>query len=103
MAQKNKKKTKKKSVPPVRRGLQKAGGKATFVGELDDVTPVFEFLDNFRATVDPLNQAPSKLISIKIPETLLAAFRFKAEQQGVPYQTMIKKLMEQWLRSSSPT
>lgn len=95
MAQKNKGKTKKTP----RKGLQKAGSTAAFIGELEDVTPVFEFLDNFRAAVDPRNQAPSKLISIKIPEPLLAAFRFKAEQEGVPYQTKIKKLMEQWLRT----
>ncbi len=98
MPTKSKKKSKTRTL---RKGLQKAGSTAAFVGNMADVTPIFEFLDHFRSTVDPQSQAPSKLISIKIPEPLLAAFRFKAEQQEIPYQTMIKKLMEQWLRSGS--
>lgn len=66
----------------------------------EDVTPIVEFLQNFRAAVDPRNQAPLKLISIKMPVPLLAAFRFKAESEGVPYQTMIKILMTEWLKKA---
>ncbi len=64
-----------------------------------DVTPIVEFLDSFRQMVDPRAQHPSKLISIKVPEPLLAAFRFKSKQEGTPYQTKIKELMLEWLKA----
>ncbi len=65
--------------------------------EVEDVTPIVEFLEQFRILADPRAQHKSKLISIKIPEPLLAAFRYKADHDGVPYQTMIKRLMLEWL------
>ena len=65
--------------------------------EAEDVTPIVEFLEQFRILADPRAQHKSKLISIKIPEPLLAAFRYKADLDGVPYQTMIKRLMLEWL------
>ncbi len=39
-----------------------------------------------------------RLISIKIPVPLLSAFKAKAKAAGVPYQTMIKRLMLAWLK-----
>ncbi|MCX6125298.1 MAG: CopG family antitoxin [Proteobacteria bacterium] len=67
---------------------------------MDDATSVLKFLEEFQKLANPANRLPSKLISIKIPLPLLNAFRFKANQMGVPYQTMIKKLMEEWLGSN---
>jgi len=58
---------------------------------------IAEFLESFR-----LMQAPSdksKLISIKIPESLLTAFRKKCDASNVKYQTHIKILMKQWVSS----
>jgi hypothetical protein len=63
-----------------------------------DMTPIVDFLEAFRLMVDVRAQNPSKLISIKIPEPLLAAFKFKAAQCGVPYQRKIKELMLEWVR-----
>ncbi len=40
----------------------------------------------------------SKLISMKIPQPLLEAFREKSQVMGVPYQTQIKVLMKDWLK-----
>lgn len=40
----------------------------------------------------------SKLISMKIQEPLLEAFREKSQVLGVPYQTQIKILMKDWLK-----
>ena len=40
----------------------------------------------------------SKLISMKIQEPLLDAFKQKSEFIGVPYQTQIKVLMKDWLK-----
>jgi predicted DNA binding CopG/RHH family protein len=79
------------------RAVQKSGSRDALDPKMDDVTPIVEFLANFQKLKDPRAQHPSKQISIKIPEPLLAAFRFKADQAGVPYQTMIKQLMERWL------
>ena len=56
------------------------------------------FLDDFRrihARSEP--RSKSRLISIKIPQDLLRAFRRKAELNGSRYQTQIKVLMRDWL------
>lgn len=57
---------------------------------------VLEFLDNFRL----MSEKPvrSRLISMKVQEPLLAAFRLKCSERGVRYQTQIKELMADWLR-----
>ncbi len=39
-----------------------------------------------------------RLISLKVPESLLDAFRGRCRLEGVPYQTQIKRLMSDWLR-----
>ena len=54
------------------------------------------FLDDFRKLHAAVNTR-SRLISLKVPEPLLAAFRTKARLHGVPYQTQIKNLMRAWV------
>ena len=57
---------------------------------------IARFLDDFRK----LHGKPpsrSKLISIKIPEDLLGAFKAKATLAGHRYQTQIKALMKDWV------
>lgn len=61
------------------------------------VEEVVEFLENYRRLMDPRARLPSKLISIKVEEPLLASFKFKAASTGIPYQTKIKQLMREWL------
>ncbi len=56
----------------------------------------FDFIENFRLMHSQV-KSPSKLISLKVPEPLLEAFKQKAQLQGVAYQTQIKKLMQAWL------
>lgn len=58
---------------------------------------ILEYLESFRLING--RTAKSKLISIKIPESLLLSFRRKCELENVKYQTQIKRLMEQWLGS----
>lgn len=55
------------------------------------------FLEDFRL-LHAATAAPSKsrLISLKVPEPLLASFKMKAQLSGVPYQTQIKRLMKDW-------
>lgn len=59
---------------------------------------IVSFLEDFRklqaASIKP---AKSRLISLKVPEPLLAAFKTKAALSGTPYQTQIKRLMRAWL------
>ena len=57
---------------------------------------ILEFLESFRLMND--SSGKSKLISIKVPLSLLEGFRRKCELEEMRYQTQIKKLMEQWLR-----
>jgi len=57
---------------------------------------IVRFLDDFRR-VHGNQRARSKLISMKVPEDLLAAFKVKSRLKGIPYQTQIKHLMRSWL------
>ncbi len=57
---------------------------------------ILQFLSDFQQ-LHTRQKTKTKLISIKVPEDLLGAFRTKAELVNVPYQTQIKKLMQQWV------
>jgi predicted DNA binding CopG/RHH family protein len=63
-------------------------------------TEIAQFLEDFRNLHSLENASKSILISLKVPENLLRAFRQKAEIEGVLYQTMIKRLMTGWLGKS---
>jgi len=56
---------------------------------------MLEFLGSFRRMQEKSRQ--SRLISLKVPEALLAAFRRRCDLEGMKYQTRIKKLMREWL------
>jgi len=56
---------------------------------------IVEFLEAFRLMQQPTEK--TKAISLKIPESLLTAFRHKCELNNVKYQTQIKVLMKQWV------
>lgn len=60
---------------------------------------IARFLDEFRR-VHGQAKSRSKLISMKVPEDLLSAFRTRANLEGIPYQTKIKRLMFDWLEDS---
>ena len=57
---------------------------------------ILRFLDDFRR-LHGSRPAKSKLISIKVPEDLLNAFKAKARMTNTPYQTQLKTLMKAWL------
>ncbi|MDH5693798.1 MAG: hypothetical protein OEZ47_11905 [Gammaproteobacteria bacterium] len=57
---------------------------------------ILHFLEGFRQ-LHGQGDDKSRLISIKIPESLLSSFRFKCELNGLKYQTQIKRLMKDWL------
>lgn len=56
---------------------------------------ILTFLEHYRQMQKV--ESKSKLISMKVPEFLLAAFRQKCELHGLKYQTQIKRLMQNWL------
>ena len=58
---------------------------------------ILRFLDEFRRLYSPAARRGSRLISLKVPENLLDAFKAKARLHDVPYQTQIKRLMTEWL------
>ena len=58
---------------------------------------VVRFLDEFRQIHAP--NRPSRLISMRVPEPLLVAFKNKCRLEGTRYQTRIKELMAEWLGS----
>ena len=57
---------------------------------------VLEFLESFRLLHARVSSR-SRLISLKVPESLLDAFRARCHLEGVRYQTQIKRLMSDWL------
>jgi hypothetical protein len=57
---------------------------------------VIRFLEDFR-NLHAGRPTGSKLISLKVPEDLLQAFRQRAKLAGVPYQVQIKRLMRKWV------
>ena len=59
---------------------------------------VARFLEEFRTLHAP--PAKTRLISMKVPEPLLAAFKLRCRAEGSRYQTKIKELMVAWLERS---
>lgn len=60
---------------------------------------IVKYLEDFRVINMPRKKSVSKLISIKIETDLLEAFKTKARLDGVPYQSRIKAIMRDWLKS----
>jgi len=58
---------------------------------------IVQFLEDFRKLHSERERERSRLISLKVPESLLEAFKTKARLNGIAYQTQIKRLMRQWL------
>ena len=57
---------------------------------------VVEYLENFRL-LQQASASKTRLISIKVPKTLLNSFKAKSKLHNVKYQTQIKSLMRDWL------
>lgn len=70
-----------------------------YLEQCRQMTPdqIIRFLDDFRQLHGAPVQSKSKLISMKVPENLLNAFKSKAALARVPYQTQIKNLMREWV------
>ncbi len=63
---------------------------------------ILQFLEDFRTLHGGSQQTGnSKLISMKVPQTLLQSFKAQCKLAGIPYQTQIKILMTEWLKRES--
>ena len=63
-------------------------------------TEIIEFLEDIRVLSESVAPSKkSKLISIKIPESLLKAFKVRCLLEGIRYQTKIKELMCEYLKN----
>jgi predicted DNA binding CopG/RHH family protein len=60
---------------------------------------IIRYLEDFRNMYYQAKPQRTKLISIKIPENMLALFREKSRLHGIKYQTQIKILMDNWLKN----
>jgi len=61
---------------------------------------VLRFLEDFRELHGAragMDARSSTLISLRVPDGLLRLFRNRAAALGVPYQTQIKRVMEEWV------
>ncbi|MEI6806089.1 MAG: CopG family antitoxin [Myxococcaceae bacterium] len=54
---------------------------------------IVDFLEDFRQIAAAGQPQKSKLISMKVPQNLLDAFKIQAKLAGRPYQSLIKDLM----------
>lgn len=82
----------------MKKGLQKFTKE--YLDECKKLSPeeILQFLENYKHLYYQASQPQkTKLISIKIPQNLLDAFRLRAKTEGIPYQTQIKKLMQDWV------
>lgn len=60
---------------------------------------VLRFLEDFRRLHAAPKNRKARLISLRVPEELLAAFKAKADLEAIPYQVQIKRLMSAWVDS----
>lgn len=61
---------------------------------------VLQFLEDFRELHGAAAASAgwsSTAISLRVPDVLLRVFRARAAALGVPYQSQIKRLMEEWV------
>jgi predicted DNA binding CopG/RHH family protein len=70
-----------------------------YLEQCRSMTPdqIIQYLDDFRKLHGTRTFSRSKLISMKVPESLLNVFKAQAAREGIPYQTKIKALMKEWV------
>ncbi len=59
---------------------------------------IVQFLEEFRILHGSL-PTKKRLISMRISESLLNAVKVKSRALGIPYQTQIQRLLEEWVKT----
>jgi predicted DNA binding CopG/RHH family protein len=69
-----------------------------YLDQCAKMTPdqILEFLENYRLLISTVPEK-CQLISLKVEPSLLKAFEKRAQMENIPYQTLIKKLMRQYI------
>lgn len=62
------------------------------------VSEILHFLEDYRQIASG-DEGPTKLISLRVPEKILELFKIKAKHQDKKYQTVIVKLMREYLKT----
>lgn len=62
-----------------------------------DITEYFEPAD-FKRVVFPNLKRTKRLISIRLPEELIAAVKEKASERSIPYQQLIREYIERGVK-----
>jgi len=62
---------------------------------------VLDFLDQFMRLNNPgaIGQSRMRLISLRMPEPLLAKIKARAKKEKVPYQKLIRDMLERELKN----
>lgn len=72
-----------------------------YIMRTKDASPlqVLEFLEQYRLLQGAKDapQQKSTAISIRIPDQMLSTLKAKADAQGIKYQSLIKKLIQDYL------
>ena len=82
------------------KGLQKFSPEYLEQSKRMSSDAIVRFLEDFRRLHGP--RSKSRLISMKVPEPLLADFKLRCHVEGARYQTQIKALMLAWLEKEGP-
>lgn len=64
-----------------------------------DAEQTFQFLEDFSQMIHGRDKK-TKPISLRIPENVLTAFKFKAQKNNQKYQSVIVKLMREWAQTN---
>lgn len=65
-----------------------------------EASQIADFLEDFQTMIGGQDKK-TKLISIRVPENILEAFKFKAKTKNQKYQSLIVELMRVWIRDNS--
>lgn len=70
-------------------------------------TQIATFLDDYRTlqsnAILRVDRGPTKLISVRLPVRVLSALKSLSKAKQVPYQTLMKEMIERCLKSDEPT
>ncbi len=84
----------------IKKGLQKLKKKDLSESGMNDATQIAKFLEDFQLMIAGIDDK-TKMISLRVPENILSAFKFKAEKRNLKYQSLIIDLMRKWIQEQS--
>ncbi len=84
----------------IKKGLQKFKKKDLSQIGNTDATQIAKFLEDFQHMIAGIDDK-TKMISLRVPENILSAFKFKAERQKLKYQSVVIDLMRKWIQEQS--